>query len=196
MPMVTDQSKTIHYDVHKMPDIHFVKIYIDELNGIQVTASPSRALPKIEKFLHKKKEWIHERWCSLHDDLYVIDELEMKEGQRIPYLGRLYKLHISTTDKDQPDFAFNKGSFHFTYPEEMEKEAVIDHMKRLMNQWLKEKAGVKFNELHSASIAVEEDLHRLGGVGEEQVHLNWRMIQRSKPEIKNIIKQLENRETC
>ena len=194
MPELTIEDRKIHYDLHTKPTIYYVKIYMDELNGAQVTAPEKRKPELIEAFLQKKAAWMKETWESHHNDLYHVDHLSLEDGQKINYLGRAYQLILE--EGNEFAFSFNKGKFLFTYPEDEKEDEVSKQLIGLAKEWLREKSEKKFSDLHSRTISSEEDAARLGKKGEDAIVLNWRLIQQPKESIKEKIQKLIDEETC
>lgn len=196
MPTIKNQGTKIHYQFHPKPNIHYVKIYIDELNGIQVTASISRDFEKVEAFILKKVDWILKKWQMIHSSLYSINQITLEPGQKITYLGRSYQLIIEESEEDQAAFNFHKGKFHFTYPPKMNDKDILQQLNLLLESWLVDKAHKKFDQLHHLNIIAEEDSIRLGALNNEIVSLNWRLIQQPKKSIQDKINQLIEGEYC
>ncbi|MCA1011539.1 YgjP-like metallopeptidase domain-containing protein [Halobacillus halophilus] len=194
MPELTHEDYKIHYDLHTKPTIYYVKIYMDELNGAQVTAPEKRKPELIEAFLKKKAAWMKETWEKHHAELYHVDRLSMEEGQKINYLGRSYQLILN--EGHDYAFSFNKGKFLFTYPEDEKEDQANKKLIALAKEWLREKSEKKFSDLHSRSISPEEDAARLGKKDRDAIVLNWRLIQQPKESIKENIQKLIDEETC
>ncbi|RWZ60837.1 DUF45 domain-containing protein [Halobacillus fulvus] len=192
MPSIQIDDRIIDYQINRKPDIYFTKIYIDEINGIQVTVNDQKSDGQVEAFVEKKADWIFEKWQEHHPELYRFPTFESE--QKISYLGRSYKLYIEESEEDSAAFSFQKGKFFFNYP-----PALSDSEQELaeeLSAWLKDKAKTKFKEVSSKNVAVEEDRTRLGYKQNGEIHLNWRLVQCSKEEIKQVIGQLERGETC
>ncbi|KHE67349.1 YgjP-like metallopeptidase domain-containing protein [Halobacillus sp. BBL2006] len=196
MPEIKSGDATIAYTLHPEPNIHYVKIYIDDLNGIKVTASQSRSEDKVKAFLEKKAEWILEKWQEIHEDLYRVDRLTLEEGQKLSYLGRSYRLKIQESDEDQATFAFQKGKFLFTYPPAMEQSERNEKLIQLAKEWLQSKANEKFDALHNSDVIGEKDVLRLGIKQAQQIKLNWRLVQLPKPAITEKIEHLIEGKSC
>ncbi|GEN52563.1 YgjP-like metallopeptidase domain-containing protein [Halobacillus faecis] len=193
MPTLTIREKTIDYTIERQ-DVSFIKIYLDDLNGVKVTVSPHKEEAKIQAFVEKKADWILEKWQQTHEDLYAIDALTASDHEKITYLGRSYRLKIE--HQDEARFAFQKGTFLFAYPEKWTKEKANGHLRREVNDWLFRKAGEKFPTLSESPIDAEEDQVKLGMKEDDHIHLNWRLIQRSKQKIQETIKDLIHEKTC
>ncbi|WP_394218921.1 YgjP-like metallopeptidase domain-containing protein [Halobacillus trueperi] len=193
MPTVTFAEKTIAYTVEKQ-DVSFIKIYLDDLNGVKVTASPLKKDEKIQAFVEKKAEWIFEKWQKTHEDLYAVDALIASENEKISYLGRSYRLKME--HKDEAHFAFRKGTFLFSYPESWTEEEANHKLRTEVSQWLMRKAEEKFSTLSDWQVASEPDSLRLGVKDQDRIHLNWRLVQRPKQKIQKTIEDLINEKTC
>ncbi|MYL49774.1 DUF45 domain-containing protein [Halobacillus litoralis] len=193
MPTVTFAEKTIAYTVEKQ-DVSFIKIYLDDLNGVKVTASPLKKEEKIQAFVEKKAEWIFEKWQKTHEDLYAVDALIASENEKISYLGRSYRLKME--HKDEAHFAFRKGTFLFAYPESWTGEEANHKLRTEVSQWLSQKAEERFSTLSDWEVVSEPDSLRLGVKDQDRIHLNWRLVQRPKQKIQETIKDLINEKTC
>ena len=194
MPELTYEEHKIHYDLHTKPTIYYVKIYMDELNGAQVTAPEKRKPELIQAFLTKKAAWMKETWEKHHADLYHVDRLSVEEGQKINYLGRSYQLILN--EGNDYAFSFSKGKFLFTYPGDKEDDQINKQLIAFAKKWLREKSEKKFSDLHSRSISSEEDAARLGKKDQDEIVLNWRLIQQPKESIQDKIQKLIEEETC
>jgi predicted metal-dependent hydrolase len=193
MPTITNNHRSIVYDV-KRSDVAFIKIYIDDLNGVKVTTSPEKAEEKISAFVKKKADWIFEKWEATHKDLYMIDHLAFSEEMKIAYLGRSYRLILEKSA--QQAFKFQKGKFFFYYLEGWTNEEAAEQLRLLVKQWLYEKATEKFPKLAELQVETEEDYTRLGTKTEQGIHLNWRLIQKPKETIQQTIEDLIQEKTC
>ncbi|WLR47219.1 DUF45 domain-containing protein [Halobacillus litoralis] len=193
MPTLTFGNKTIAYTVERQ-DVSFIKIYLDDLNGVKVTVSHHKEEAKIQAFVEKKADWILEKWQHTHEDLYAVDALTASENEKIAYLGRSYRLKID--HQDEVRFAFQKGTFLFAYPEKWTEEEANEHLRSEVNDWLFRKASEKFATLSDWQIHAEEDQLKLGMKEDDHVHLNWRLIQRSKQKIQETIEDLIHEKTC
>ncbi|MGP4068415.1 YgjP-like metallopeptidase domain-containing protein [Halobacillus sp. B29] len=194
MPELTIEDRKIHYDLHTKPTIYYVKIYMDELNGAQVTAPEKRKTELIEAFLQKKAAWMKETWERHHAELYHVDRLSLEDGQKINYLGRAYQLILE--EGNEFVFSFSKGKFLFNYPGDEKENQTNKQLITLAKEWLRDKSEKKFSDLHSRTISSEEDAARIGKKGKDAIVLNWRLIQQPKESIKEKIQQLIDEEMC
>lgn len=193
MPTITNNHRPIVYNV-KRSDVAFIKIYLDDLNGVQVTTSPEKPDEKISAFIEKKADWILEKWEKTHKDLYTIDQLALSQEQKIAYLGRSYRLIQEKAT--QQAFKFQKGKFFFNYLEEWTEEEAAEQLRISVKQWLYEKAKEKFPALSKGQAEIEEDYIRLGKKTDQHIHLNWRLIQRPKENIQQTMEDLIQEKTC
>ncbi|UOR13060.1 YgjP-like metallopeptidase domain-containing protein [Halobacillus amylolyticus] len=188
MPTIKDEHHTITYKLTTLSDIHFIKIYLDDLNGVHVTASTSKSQSKVEDFLHKKIQWMNQKWQKIHEDLYQEVSLNTQETPRITYLGKAYKTIMS--EANESSFSFNKGKFHFTSLKGSSEEEKQEEFERLRDQWFREKAEEKFKSIHKWTVLPEQDSLRLGYKKNQTIYLNWRLIKRSKQKITTVIDDL------
>ncbi|WP_079529504.1 YgjP-like metallopeptidase domain-containing protein [Halobacillus hunanensis] len=188
MPIIEDEQRKIEYTLTTLSDVHFIKIYLDDLNGVQVTAPAAKPSNKVDDFLHKKTQWMNEKWQKLHHDLYETVEWETEQPVRITYLGRSYQVIMEAGSA--VSFHFSKGKFYYTYLEQFTHQDKQRELERVKQEWLKEKAEEKFSTLHKWTILPEPDKLRLGYKDERTIYLNWRLIQRSKQKIATVIDDL------
>ncbi|CDQ20009.1 hypothetical protein SAMN05192559_10345 [Halobacillus karajensis] len=192
MPTFTYKNQTITYDVQRS-EVSFIKIYLDDLNGIKVTASPQKDQAKIQAFVEKKADWILEKWQQTHENLYVIDSLGLSENQRIPYLGRSYQLILEGSA--EVTFALQKGKFRFSYPESWTEQKSADQLRTQAKHWLYKKAHEKYKAWTDFQVEAEEDYTRIGKKEQEVIHLNWRLIHTSKENMQQKIQDLYEEKT-
>ncbi|MFC7321334.1 YgjP-like metallopeptidase domain-containing protein [Halobacillus campisalis] len=192
MPVLKIEEDTINFAYYKKDDVSFVKIYLDDLNGVSVTAHTDKSEEDVKAFLRKKKNWLDEKWKKLHLDLYT--ENELKENAKIAYLGRKYKLNIEETTSKDPGFTFHKGKFKFTCPHSLSKNKQEQTFTQLMENWLQKKAEEKFPQLYQGAL-MENDQYRLGVKTDSAIYLNWRLVKRSKQEISKVIEDLKQEKT-
>ncbi|WP_226577910.1 YgjP-like metallopeptidase domain-containing protein [Halobacillus litoralis] len=192
MPAITYGDTYIRYHLHREKDIPFIKIYLDDLNGICVTASEKKEDARIEAFVQKKAAWIEEKWQKTHPSLYKVDQLNLESEQKISYLGRSYRLFIEPSDAvREASFAFQKGKFYFTYPSKQE-ESAVQELIILTKNWLQQKAEDKLPDLSEEQpVYIEKDCTRLGVKEEDGFYLNWRLVQQSKAKTQQTLKDLE-----
>ncbi|UOQ43280.1 DUF45 domain-containing protein [Halobacillus salinarum] len=189
MPIIEQDDTIINYQLSRRTNINFTKIYVDDLNGVHVTAAANKDQVKVEAFLRKKASWIQEKWRETHPDLYEIDTITEDENRKIAYLGRHYQL-VKKENALELSFQFQKGKFLFLYPKTMSRDERTYELKRLLHKWLFEKAEEKL------PAEVEQDQTRLGKKEEDSIHLNWRVVQRNKSSIASIIEDLKKEKVC
>ncbi|QAS51357.1 YgjP-like metallopeptidase domain-containing protein [Halobacillus litoralis] len=197
MPAITYGKTNITYQLERKYDVSYIKIYLDDLNGVHVTAAKQKSEDRIEAFIRKKALWIKQKWQETHSDLYHIDQLTLDDEQRISYLGRSYQLFSEPiSNEDEPSFRFQKSKFYYHYPKVLSK----DEAQRLLIQkakiWFREKSEQKLPTLTDHDIEIEEDSIRLGIKESDLIHLNWRIVQQPKDTIKQTIRDLWEEKTC
>lgn len=193
MPTIEHNHRTITYRLERS-DVSFIKIYLDDLNGIEVTTSESKEEERIKAFIRKKADWIEEKWKATHPALYTIDQLTLDSDQKISYLGRSYRLWVETSDEQA--FSFQKGKFFFRYDKNLPEEEAMETLAVSLQQWLQKKAVEKFSTVTNRNVEMEQDQTRLGFKGDEIIHLNWRLVQLPKDKIQQTIQDLYEGKTC
>ncbi|MCA1023747.1 YgjP-like metallopeptidase domain-containing protein [Halobacillus litoralis] len=189
MPLLQHNETTIQYTVHKQPKLQFTKIYLDDLNGVQVTAPEEKSDDKVQAFVEKKADWIIDNWQKTHADLYP-ESLSVEEGQKIIYLGRAYRVLFEEADSEESTFSFQKGKFQFRFSPSTPEKEQIAALNEHIEAWLREKAAEKFKALTKQRVTVEDDVTRLGSRQEDAIALNWRLIHRKKDAIQTVIEDI------
>lgn len=164
-----------------------VKISVSLENGVEVHA-PSKLDPdQINLLLEKKAAWIYRKIKSIHEIEVAIQPLEMVSGEKIPYLGRRYRLKVHRRQVNDAEFFFYQGRFVATVPENWPDDRVQVILEDKLITWYRKQAEKKLqhrlahyqtffqNQPTSARIRTQ---HKRWGTctPDGNIYINWRLI--------------------
>ncbi|MEW4226415.1 M48 family metallopeptidase [Rossellomorea marisflavi] len=109
-------------------------------DGVEVVSPFNTPLTKIEDVLYKKGPWIVEQ-MSEFKEMYESPRIKaFVSGEKLPYLGRQYRLKVTHSESDAPSLRFEKGQFYAEVPRGTPQEAYRETLKPLYIEWVKRKA--------------------------------------------------------
>src|SRR5699024_2171583 len=123
MPYIKYGNTNIHYSLYKQ-DRKDVRIVVDLVNGVVVYAPNETTDDKIHNVLSDKARWIHEKKQELNEVKIDVSSKEFVSGEKLPYLGRHYRLKVHREDIKGSTIGFKQGKFIATVPKCWEQEKV------------------------------------------------------------------------
>ena len=179
-------NQTIPYTLKQSLRRKTLSISVNQ-NGVSVTAPSNITVEKIESMLHKKAGWIIEQINDFREMNTAVYERSFLSGEKLPYLGRHYRLKVIKTEIQKPNFRFYQGYFLA----ELSKEILEEDQRRLLYplyvDWVKQKAqGFVHNrlprftiklQLEPKKIIIKEQEQRWGSCTPTgNILLNWRIF--------------------
>lgn len=148
-PIALDKVKTVEYGTKTITfNLSFsdrttleIAVYPDQT--VWVTAPEETTLEKICKKVRKRGRWIVKQ--IKHFQRFDTKNLsfEYVSGETHRYLGKQYRLKvIQVKDRDEEAVKLKNGYFKIFTVKKEDK----NHIKKLLNDWYREKADKKFNE--------------------------------------------------
>ncbi|WP_255259727.1 YgjP-like metallopeptidase domain-containing protein [Lentibacillus sp. CBA3610] len=116
MPKLEYGNTTIEYILYKQQRKD-LKITVTLVNGVEVYAPFTAEDAKISTELKKKAPWIINKLNELNQVEASIQPKEFVSGEKLPYLGRNYRLKIHREPVDRPTLTFYQGQIHRNRPE-------------------------------------------------------------------------------
>lgn len=167
--------------------VNKVKITIDLINGITVTAPSDITEDKLNKILYKKAPWILKKWFEFEEIASSPTPKEFISGEKFQYIGRGYKIKINSSVDSTPTLIFNQGKFIASVPAEMSDVDRRDALRSLLQQWYIAAGQAKINErlkLYSAKLGVtpsklviKDQKMRWGTCTDQHaIYINWRVM--------------------
>ncbi len=106
---------------------------------ITVIAPENTPLEKIQQLMDLKKDWIKKQFLLIDQSIDQGLKRKFVSGEKLPYLGREYRLKITTIDAKPISFYFYKGIFHAIVPTDLKKENYRAVLYPLYKEWIHER---------------------------------------------------------
>ncbi|MFC4559048.1 M48 family metallopeptidase [Virgibacillus kekensis] len=186
MPTLTYGTTVIDYLLYeqKRKDL---KISVSLVNGIEVFAPASLEEDKLKNLLSKKAPWILGKLNELNQVEASIMPKEFVSGEKLPYLGRNYRLKVHREAVENATLSFYQGKFIATVPKKWSQEEVQDTLEKHLIHWYRERGAQKLQERATAyeklmgvkanSISLRTQHKRWGTCTPDgDIYINWRLI--------------------
>ena len=179
-------NKTLLYTVKESTNRKTINIIVEN-NQISIVIPKGTNKTTYEAALYKKAPWIIKQLNEYEEVKAGYCQLQFRSGEKLPYLGRYYRLHVTRSNVLSSNLHFSKGRFEATIPEELSVVEQRDQLFPLYTQWIQEK-GQSFAEkrikrfiqrlgLAPNGIAVRHMEKRWGSCTPQQkILLNWRIF--------------------
>lgn len=186
MHSLTIGALTIPYDLQRSALARRAKITLTP-DAMVVVVPEAAAEADIERMLHSKRRWIVET-------RYRMEDLEAERhrvarfgnGAKIPYRGRMARLHLSTGDGDLVTVTYRNG-FRISTPSGLTGAALDNQVEIALRLWLRRKIRDDAKILakrYAATLSVKpsgvhiKDLrHMWGTCGQDRsINLNWQLV--------------------
>lgn len=155
-------------------------ITVERDRTVVVRAPEGIAPEKIRQVVQSRRRWIFEktRDPQKYQGLIHPPGKELVSGEAIPYLGRNYRIELSSTGRR---ILFENSKF-------VVPKALAGDRKRLFQRWYRKKAKEKILprvQLHARSLGVDYNQVRISGsryrwgscTPRDNIVLNWRLIK-------------------
>lgn len=154
---------SIDYTLEKHPNIQEITVHVCSKNGVKLVGPRSLNESNCHFVLAQKTEWILEQLgeakpveqtekASEETKQAVPQAKEetavapsFQDGDKIPYLGRQYRLNIVKEDRKDAVLTF-RAKFIASLPESWNDKQVSEGVQALLTDWYMTRAGDKFQE--------------------------------------------------
>lgn len=186
MPYITYGTTTIYYYCYKQIRKD-VKISVDLVNGVEVYAPENLDDFKLTQLLQQKAPWISQKLQELHEVKTAVPPKEFVSGEKLPYLGRHYRLKVYKEAIPNPSFKFKQGRFIATVPRAWSQDQIQEHLEQKLIHWYREHGLKKIKERakeYQSMLGVEprslqlRTQHKRWGTctPNGDIYLNWRIV--------------------
>lgn len=154
---------SIDYTVEARPNIQEITVHVCPKNGVKLVGPRSLNESNHHFVLAQKTEWILEQlgeakpeqkaekapaetkqaMPQTKEKAAVVPSFQ--DGDKIPYLGRQYRLNIVKEDREDADLTF-RAKFIASLPESWNDMQTNEGVQALLTDWYMTRAGDKFQE--------------------------------------------------
>ena len=123
-------------------------IIIDNDKNLIIRSPEDTAESKIEEVLKKKTSWILSKLKEMDKIKPAPKEKEFMSGEKLPYLGRRYRLEVSPAETSKVEVRLYQGKFIINYPEKLKEDDKQrrEEIRDALIEWYREHAKEKINE--------------------------------------------------
>lgn len=177
---------TINYSLYKQ-DRKDVRIVVDLVNGVVVYAPIEATEEQLKNVLSDKARWIHEKIQDLNEVKIDVSPKEFVSGEKLPYLGRHYRLKVHRGDKESATIGFKQGKFIAIVPTNWNQHTIQISLENELIAWYRKHGLKKVQEraayyehllgVEANSIQLRTQHKRWGTCTPEgNIYLNWRIV--------------------
>lgn len=161
---------------------------VDWENGMRLVVPEDTDEAKIELALKKKAPWILNKLADFREIRNLSTHHEFISGEKFPYLGRQYRLKVTTDDAvSDAALRFLNGRFFATVPKSHEDSWRQERLYDLFKQWYITNGLKKINErlkLYSprmesfaSQVVIKEQQARWGSCTKNgTININWKIL--------------------
>ncbi|WP_106495751.1 M48 family metallopeptidase [Lentibacillus sp. Marseille-P4043] len=186
MPQIQYGNTTIYYCHYKQARKD-VKISVNIVNGVEVFIPDNLDDAKISQIIKQKAPWITKKLRQLDEVTTTVQQKEFVSGEKLPYLGRHYRLKVHKEAIPKASFQFKQGRFIATVPRSWPQDKIQDHLEQKLIHWYREHGHKKIIERASdyqSMLGVEprslqlKTQHKRWGTctPNGDIYLNWRIV--------------------
>jgi len=186
MPILNYGTTDINYLLHSQ-ERKDIKISIDLVNGVEVFSPQHLEDEKINEMLKKKAPWIITKLKELNQVETINQRKEFVSGEKLPYLGRQYKLKVHREAVEQAQFFFYQGKFKAIVPRSWSQDEVQQTLEKKLIQWYRDHGSLKLKErakyyqellgVSPTSLSLRTQHKRWGTCTPNgDIYINWRIV--------------------
>lgn len=164
-----------------------VKISVDLVSGVMVYTPKEANKVTVHNIIQSKAKWIYEKVEHLNEVKVNVTPKEFVSGEKLPYLGRQYRLKVYREAIDSFTFNFSQGKFIASVPSNWAQERVQTTLEDSLIAWYRSKGIKKIHEraryyenllgVDAKSIQLKTQHKRWGTCTPEgNIYLNWRIV--------------------
>lgn len=179
-------TSKINYVLHKQ-DRRDVKITVDLVDGVVVYAPVTLTEDKVKHLISQKARWISAKLAELDEVQTNVQPKEFVSGEKLPYLGRKYRLKVHREPVDKASIGLKQGKFKAVVPKNWPQDKVQTVLESQLIEWYRYHGLKKITERSShyenllgvtpTSINLRTQHKRWGTCTPKgHIYLNWRLV--------------------
>lgn len=179
-------NTAIEYDIIRT-NRKTIGIIVDPEQGVVVRSPKYVTEDKVNELIKNKSDWILEKIEKVQEIKPAPRPKEFLSGEKLPYLGRRYRIKLIRDDKKGVEVKLIRAKFmiraHSKFSEEERREMV----KEKLIQWYRSKSDIKIRErvdiykeklvVEPENITVKKQEKRWGSCSSlGNLNFNWKLI--------------------
>lgn len=164
-----------------------------------MTIPESLDLKRMEEILHKKAPWILMKQAELKEIHRPARPKEFVSGEKLPYLGRNYRLKVHrNTRLKTPHFIFKQGRFIAEIPDSYTIDQQREELRKSFMTWAKDHARPKIEQriqqfaplldVQPVGLTLKDQEARWGSCTKSgRILINWKIILSPLPIVDYIV---------
>lgn len=179
-------NKTIPYTLKTSHRRKTLSISVDHY-GVSVISPSDVEITRIESTLQKKAPWIIKQLSDFSEMNTEGKERLFLSGEKLPYLGRHYRLKVQKTESNKPSFRFYQSGFYAELSSDITEAEHRDILYPLYVNWIKERANsfaqdrlkrftLKLQQKPNKIIIKEQEQRWGSCTPSGNILLNWRIF--------------------
>ncbi len=177
---------TIAYTVRESERSKKLTMHVTPGN-VEVVVPKNTTEDLIEKFVQRKRYWLFEKVTQVDEAARKrnnVQPMAFTTGAKIPYRGRMMKLHVSKRKVTGVHVKYSNG-FHVTVPSEMKE--TDSPVRQHLESWMKKRLEMdcksfvdqysKKLDVSPKTVKVKEQKHLWGSCSKDgTVNINWHLV--------------------
>lgn len=188
MPTFQYGTTSIEYHIQHSPSKKDVIIAVDWNTGVSVIVPDGIDQERIEVVLRKKASWILRRLAEFKEIKPQTTHHEFISGEKFPYLGRQYRLKVTTEEStSNVSLAFQNGRFFAAVPKESSLSWRQELLRLAFREWYITHGAVKVRQriklfaprlgLEPSNVVIKDQQARWGSCTTNgTININWRTL--------------------
>lgn len=164
-----------------------IKITVTLVNGVVIHTPENHDPSQLEKVLQQKAPWIIQKLQALNEVEKTVALKEFVSGEKLPYLGRQYRLKIYKNMVSAATLRFKQGRFIAVVPREWAQSQIQYHLEQKLITWYRTHGLKKVNErvrkyqsilgVEAQSVQLKTQHKRWGSCTPTgDIYVNWRIV--------------------
>jgi len=164
-----------------------LKISVTLVNGVEVYAPESLHETKLHELLLNKAPWITRKIKELNQVEISTQKKEFVSGEKLPYLGRSYRLKVHREPIAHAHLSYYQGRFIATDPNNWHQSQIQETLEEKLIKWYRKQGGKKLQKrviyyqsllnVQPTSVHLRTQHKRWGTCTPGgDIYINWRLV--------------------
>ena len=186
MPFIHFGTDVISYQITYSTKRKSLAIQVDE-NGVTVVAPATTSIDQIESIVNQKATWILKKQADFNEINNYENPRKFLSGEKLPYLGRQYRLKVHQDIVEKATFTYHQGRFIAYVPNYLSGDDYRNTLYPLYKEWIIQRANSiaaerikRFQQVFPYApkkVIVKDQQQRWGScTANDQVLLNWHIF--------------------